>query len=438
MAKSKKKDKKHDKRRSTPLLHNKGQKINQWNEQRMKMAIEEFHKGAIGLRQLARAWNVPKSTLQRRIKGLVKGADHASGRKCIFSAEEEQELWSLLKTLAQRGFPLTAGKVKHLAFQYAAKKGKAGFSIKKGKAGYYWFRNFINRQHLSLRKPEALSLGRAAGMNRTVISKWFDDLEKLLSELNIGDVASHLWNCDESGLQEHFVQGRVTGEKGQPCYQLTANEKGETTTVLACFNATGEFCPPTVIFKAKRLKAEWVVGSPPGSVIKVSDNGWITKEIFFEWAKGFVSQLPRPDNRPHVLFLDGHSSHIYNLEFIELMTANNVHPFMFPAHTTHCLQPADKSFFKSLKNNWTNEGIEAVRKTGGRSLGKPGFFSVFTPAWTKSCTVETAQSGFRATGIFPLNRNIIPDSAYAPSDTSERPPETSEVHFKMIIKHRPY
>jgi len=432
MAKSKKKDKKNVKRRSTPVLglHNRGQKINQWNEQRMKMAVEEFHKGAVGLRQLARAWNVPKTTLQRRLRGLVQGTDHASGRKCIFSAEEEQELGSLLKTLAQRGFPLAAGKVKSLAFQYAEKKGKAGFSTTKGKAGYYWFKGFINRQHLSLRKPEALSVGRAAGMNRAVISNWFDDLEKVLGELNIRDVPCHMWNCDETGLQEHFVQGRVTGEKGQPCYQLTANENAETTTVLACFNATGKFCPPTVILKAKRLKADWVVGSPPGSTIKVSDNGWITKEIFFEWAKSFVLQLPKPDSRPHVLFLDGHSSHVYNLEFIELMTANNVHPFMFPAHTTHCLQPADKSFFKSLKNNWTNEGIEAVRRTGGRSLGKLGFFSVFTPAWTKSCTVETAQSGFRATGIFPLNRDIIPDSVYAPSETSERAQQTLEVGSK--------
>jgi len=133
------------------------------------------------------------------------------------------------------------------------------------------------------------------------------------------------------------------------------------------------------------------------------------------------------------LFLDGHSSHIYNLDFTELMTANNVDPFMFPAHTTHCLQPTDKWFFKSFKNNWTNEGIEAVRRTGGSSLGKHRFFSVFTPAWTKCCSVETAQSGLRATGIFPLNCDIIPDSAYAPSETSERverPSETSEVGSK--------
>jgi len=71
--------------------------------------------------------------------------------------------------------------------------------------------------------------------------------------------------------------------------------------MIACFNATGKFCPPTVIFKAKRLKADWVVGSPPGSMIKVSDNGWVTKVIFFEWVKGFILQLPRPDHCPYVL-----------------------------------------------------------------------------------------------------------------------------------------
>jgi hypothetical protein len=41
--KSNKKDKtkKNVKRQSRPVLHNKGQRINKWDEDRMKMAIEE-------------------------------------------------------------------------------------------------------------------------------------------------------------------------------------------------------------------------------------------------------------------------------------------------------------------------------------------------------------------------------------------------------------
>lgn len=272
--------------------HNKGQKIIRWDENRMKMAIEEYKKGTICLRQLARAWNLPKSTLQRRIKGIVSGSGHASGRKCVFTTTEEEELGTLLKTLGHRSFPLTGSKVRQIAYQYA-KTGKNGFSLAKGTAGYYWLKGFMARQHLSFRSPEALSVSRASGMNRTVVTSWFADLEKLMVELKLKDSSAHIWNCDESGLQEHFVQGRVISETGQPCYQVTCNEKGETTTVLACFNGFGEFCPPTVIFKAKRLKAEWLVGSPPGTLAKVSDSGWVTKEIFLEWAKSFISFLPK-------------------------------------------------------------------------------------------------------------------------------------------------
>jgi len=78
-----------------------------------------------------------------------------------------------------------------------------------------------------------------------------------------------------------------------------------------------------------------------------------------------VGFLPKTDNMPHVLLLDGHSSHIYNLAFLDLMKAKNVHPFIFPAHTTHWLQPADKSFFTSLKQCWTNEGLKAVNDMAG-------------------------------------------------------------------------
>jgi len=313
-----------------PVKHNKGQHINHWNEPNMEMAVQEFRRGVIGVRQLARAWNDPKSTLQRRVRGIVSGTDHASGRKCVFSRAEEEELSSLLTTLARRGFPLTGLKVRKLAYDYAQKQGKNRFSTEKGSAGYYWLKQFMQRHHLSLKTPEPLSVGRASGMNRPVVSSWFDDLEKLLDELQIRDAAAHLWNCDETGLQEHFVQRRVVAETGSPCYQITCNEKGETTTVLVCFNAYGDYCPPTIIFKAKRLKPEWVIGAPPGSQVKVSDSGWITKEIFLEWAKAFVAFIPKTDSRPHLLLLDGHSTHIFNLEFLELMKANNVHPFVFP------------------------------------------------------------------------------------------------------------
>jgi len=55
---------------------------------------------------------------------------------------------------------------------------------------------------------------------------------------------------------------------------------------------------------------------------------------------------------------------------------------------------------------------------GGCKLSRCDFFKVLGAAWKKSASVENAQSGFTATGLFPLNPKKIPDEAYLPSLTS--------------------
>lgn len=160
----------------------KGRKLNQWSEERMAGAIEEYEQEVTEghkpkLRFFARAWNIPKSTRQRRVKGLVSGYRHASGKSPLVSAQAESELASLVKMLAERGFPLE----RSIAFQYAKMNGIPGFSAEKQKAGHYWFEGFMKRNpNLSLRKPESLSAARASGMNLTVVEQWFQTYMSLL------------------------------------------------------------------------------------------------------------------------------------------------------------------------------------------------------------------------------------------------------------------
>lgn len=52
-----------------------------------------------------REWNIPKSTLQRRVKGLVQGIDHASGCKHIFSPDEEESWPEFVEDIGKAGFP---------------------------------------------------------------------------------------------------------------------------------------------------------------------------------------------------------------------------------------------------------------------------------------------------------------------------------------------
>jgi len=411
--------------------HNKNQRINRWNVDHMKGALEEYHTtgGNVSVRQLARAWNVPRSTLQQRMDGKVKGSEHMSGRKPLFNSETEEDLVSVIKLLAERGFPLGMKEIRTIAFSFAMKNGILGFSKKKQVAGYEWLSAFLQRHpEVSIRKPEPLSVARAAGMNTVVIGKWFDSVSRHLDSIAVKNMPARLWNVDESGLQDHFVPQKVVAQVGRPCYQATCGEKGETTTVVAAFNAIGTYMKPFIIMKGKRLKPEWLDGLPPdvNVTLKMSDNGWITKDLFMQWAEQFTSQLPK-DELPHVLFLDGHSSHIYNMEFVSLMKQHNVHVWCFPPHTTHWIQPADRSLFRSLKHHWTEEGLKTARQHAAMKLSKQEFLKVFATAWRKSATIENALSGFCSTGLFPFNPKQIPDDAFLPSRTTERPLPASDV-----------
>jgi len=54
------------------------------------------------------------------------------------------------------------------------------------------------------------------------------------------------------------------------------------------------------------------------------------------------------------------------------------------------------------------------------------FCELFKNAWMKSATAANAESAFKATGIFPLNEDIIPSVAFEASETTNRPvPEMS-------------
>jgi len=77
-----------------------------------------------------------------------------------------------------------------------------------------------------------------------------------------------------------------------------------------------------------------------------------------------------------------------------------------------------------MKHHWTTEGRKYMRQTGGKKTDKKQFYKLFQSAWKNSATVETAQSGFRQTGIFPVNRNAIPVEVFEPSKTTERRSQT--------------
>ena len=292
--------------------------------------------------------------------------------------------------------------------------------------GYHWLDGFLKRNpQVTIRKSESLSQARAIGLNSAVVGSWFDELGTFLREKNVMNKGEKIWNFDETGIQLTCKAGEVVAEKGAKVVSsLTPAEKGETVTVAACTNSLGNYIPPMVLFKGKKLSStlrKSLTSAPNGSLVTLTESGYITSETMVQWGEHFCKYKPQGTaEEPDILLLDGHSTHVFNIEFLNIMSSNNVEVFALPPHTTHALQPLDKSFFKPLKSKW-DQLAQKMFRLDPQNVSRSNFLKLFNECWMAVTTVSNAQSGFRSCGIVPFDPSVLSKDVFQPSLATERP-----------------
>jgi len=393
-------------------------KHGQWSEDCLKTAVAAVKDGS-SVRSAAAASGIPRKTLADYVKrGTV--TKRSPGPPTTFSARDEDELVARIIRLQRVGFPLSSADVRRAAFQYAT---GIGVSAKFGKnakvnetVGKDWFHSFMARHPtLSLRTSETLSYGRGCGLNRVIVSDFYEVLRKAVTEHHIAP--QNMYNMDESGVQMTTRKGAVVAARGSKRVpQLATGEKGETVSLIACCSATSVFLPPFLIFKGVRGKPEFGDGLPVGSKFVMTQSGYAQSETFQQFITFFLCHKP-PGNC--LIIMDGHRSHI-DAEAFSIAEQNSIKILLLPAHTSHELQPLDVAVFKPLKQAFYDQSKFWHAQHPGRGLNKLSFSDVFTPAWNKAATRENAVAGFEASGIWPLNPRRIRDSAFDTSAPSER------------------
>lgn len=134
----------------------------------------------------------------------------------------------------------------------------------------------------------------------------------------------------------------------------------------------------------------------------------MTSEIFLDWFKELLKQVKE---RPLVLLLDGHRTHI-NLTVIKVARENNVSIIKLPSHTSHRLQPLDVSCFGPLKTRWNQELVTFQRANNFRQLKKCELVDILCSIWQSCLTSSNIKSGFLQSGIFPADRTKYPTGIF--------------------------
>ena len=300
----------------------------------------------------------------------------------------------------------------NLAYQYAERNGRKGFSKLTRQAGRVWLKGFLKgHPEIRIKKAHNLSVNRAICANKLTVEKFFNLYEMIIKDYHI-ESPMKKWNCDESSVQDVPKEQEMLGVTGEKTSNVTSKEQGETSTILTFANACRQGFPPVVIHKGGSVSNKWKQGAPWNVTIRASPKGWINKEIFYEYTVSWVTYLKATGHldKPHLLLYDAHESHIYNLDFLKLMVANKIEVLAMPWHTSHVLQPLDSTTLANFKTNWNNNLTDYLFHNVGCTMPKQDFWIPFWPAWHKSMTVVAVQSGFRKTGTFPINHKMIKQS----------------------------
>ena len=397
----------------------------EWSHDTMSKAIDAVTTKGFTVRRAALEFNVPRSTLNDRITGRVPHGKK-SGKSKHLSDEEEEELVQFLLRCATIGYPRTRQEVIAVVSKACRLRGK-DINVTHG-----WWESFCKRHNsISLRSLSHLSLSRARASNNQVLESYFDALEETFAKYNFTSKPSQIFNVDESGMPLNPPKPKGVCKRGEKNPISISSDRKNQVTVVGCVNAAGYCIPPMVIWNRKTLHPDMTVDELPGTFYGLSPKGWIDQELFHLWFQRHFLRYA-PPVRPLLLLMDGHSSH-YCPDTINLASESGVILFTLPPNTTHITQPLDKGCFGPLKSEWKKVCHEYMASNVGKVVTQYSFSPLLSRAWMKSMTMRNICSGFRVTGIYPLDRTKL----LKPEDSSAKKLSSSEVITFHPMLHTP-
>ncbi|KAJ8956451.1 hypothetical protein NQ318_010765 [Aromia moschata] len=317
---------------------------------------------------VAKDFNIPQKTLhlyvvkaklQKEYDGkVVLGHVGYFNDRQVFSNEHETLLSEYLKRASDIYFGLTPKQLRKFAFQYAIHNNlRIPSNLAENKmAGPDWYTQFIKRnKSLSLRSPEATSLARATAFNKTNVQMFFSNLTTVYKRLNLE--AADIWNVDETGITTVQRPDRVVARRGlKQIGKVTSAERGTLVTLTVAVSASGNSVPPFFIFPRVNYRDHFVRDAPIGSIGDANPSGSMKEEHFVKFIKHFIYHVRYSRERPVLLLLDNHDSHL-SIEVVDICKQSDVTVLSFPAHCSHKLQPLDRSVYGPLKK-YCNSAID--------------------------------------------------------------------------------
>ncbi len=171
--------------------------------------------------------------------------------------------------------------------------------------------------------------------------------------------------------------------------------------------------------------------------ISISLNGWTDQGLGLKWLQNDFDPATwmKAAGQHQLLILDGYNSHCTS-EFCKYAANNKIIIICLPSHTIHTLQPCDVGTFGPLSQSWKQ--VVTLASHSLTMIKKENLLTHYHATHTEALKPATIQSAFQKTGIWPLNHQAIPVSAFKPSkNTMTQAAQPLPIHLPSILVPTP-
>lgn len=391
-------------------------------------------KGGLSKNAAAKKHNIPRATIQFHMKqDFVK---KRPGPSTVLTEEEENTLKKWIIDCSNKGFPRRKADVIISVKEFLQLNNRPN-PFADDTPGPGWYRAFLKRHpEIATRNSESVTSASSC-VSENDIRKWFDKISETLKDEEQYYILQHperLFNADETCFMLNPTNSKVLGPRGaRNIYEVEQGNSKTSITVMFSFSASGIVVPPMVVFPYQRLPTEIMQSVPDSWGVGRSDTGWMKAEVFYEYIGNVFVPFLMENNieRPVILFVDGHKSHI-SCRISELCTELGVVLIALYPNATRILQPADVAAFRPIKEGWREGVLDWRREHPNLDLKKDTFCPVLEKVLSKHVKVETLRNGFRACGLFPWNPDAINYSKCLGSTTRNEDP--AQLHIELLPK----
>jgi hypothetical protein len=196
-------------------------------------------------------------------------------------------------------------------------------------------------------------------------------------------------------------------------------ENRTSVTIFEAINAEGYALPECIVISGKLHMDSWYTELEPDALIIINDSGYTNENIATQYIHHFLQQSAEyrgPPEEKRLLILDGHSTH-RGEQFLTIAEEYNITVLDLPAHATHLLQPLDVKVFKQCKHFHQKAIDEAVHSFDFEYKLRT-FLSDLPRIRRQSLTIRTILSGWKASGLWPVNPALIIDKIQEERNTT--------------------